>query len=123
MADLQRKSDLTPFEKLSRDLEKCFKNDPGRIQETMSNAFSMRQIGNETHGDLAEVAPSQFINDHLDGYTALHVGKDLFRSKRSEEDILVKSASGAEIPLSLKAYGVGPLQLSTNKTGSMFFPT
>ncbi len=86
----------------------------------MSNVFSMRMIGNKTHGDLAEIAFAEFITQHLDGYSATHVGKDLFRAKTAEEDILVHAPGGVDIPVSLKAYGVGPLQLSTNKSSSMF---
>lgn len=90
------------------------------IDQAMSNVFSMRIIGNKTHGDLAEVALSQFLTDHLDGFDAKHVGKDLFRAKSNEEDIEITTPSGAKVPLSLKAYGVGPLQMSTNKNNTMF---
>ena len=54
-------------------------------------------------------------------FESKHVGKDLFRSKQLEEDILVKSlVTGKELPISLKAYGDGPLQLSTDKEAAMF---
>lgn len=52
-------------------------------------------------------------------YESQHVGKDLFRSKEHEEDILVKSLVGSKkgvnVPISLKASGDGPLQLSTDE--------
>lgn len=94
---------------------------PGLIELTLSNIFTMRLIGNKTHGDLAEVAISEFINQYMYDYRSQHVGKDLFRSKGHEEDILITDElSGDEIPISLKAYGNGPLQLSTDKNSTMF---
>jgi hypothetical protein len=81
----------------------------------------MRQIGNKTHGDLAEIAISEFINQYMYDYKSRHVGKDLFRSKNHEEDILITNEiTGEDLPVSLKAYGVGPLQLSTDKNSVMF---
>lgn len=92
---------------------------PNLIINTLSNIFSMRIIGNKTHGDLAEIGLSEFINQFMYDFESQHVGKDLFRSKSHEEDILVKSIvgnnKGIGIPISLKAYGDGPLQLSTDK--------
>jgi hypothetical protein len=93
---------------------------PELFDTTMSNVFSLRDVGNKTHGDLAEVAIAEFVNAHLDEYSARHVGKDLFRQKTAEEDIEVTAPDGTRLPISLKAYGSGPLQLSTNKSGSMW---
>ncbi|MGH2510421.1 MAG: hypothetical protein ACRDHZ_23850 [Ktedonobacteraceae bacterium] len=94
---------------------------PRLIVTTLSNVFTMRLIGNKTHGDLAEVAISEFINQFMYDFESQHVGKDLFRSKSMEEDILVRSLiTGRELPISLKAYGDGPLQLSTDKDAVMF---
>lgn len=88
---------------------------------TLSNIFTMRLIGNKTHGDLAEIGITEFINQFMYDFRAQHVGKDLFRAKSHEEDILVISeVSGTKIPVSLKAYGDGPLQLSTDKSSDMF---
>ncbi len=88
---------------------------------TLSNIFTMRSIGNKTHGDLAEVGIAEFINQFMQDYSSVHVGKDLFRAKKKEEDIVVVSKStGKEIPISLKAYGIGPLQLSTDKKANLF---
>lgn len=87
----------------------------------MANIFSMRVIGNKTHGDLAEIALTEYINQFVDGFSARHTGKEKFRAKESEEDIRIKDLkNGFEIPLSIKTYGFGPLQLSTNKNSSMF---
>ena len=94
---------------------------PQLIVTTLSNIFTMRLVGNKTHGDLAEIGIAEFINQFMYDFRAQHVGKDLFRAKEHEEDILVTSEiSGTKIPISLKAYGDGPLQLSTDKTSEMF---
>lgn len=81
----------------------------------------MRLIGNKTHGDLAEIAIAEFVNQYMYDFRSTHVGKDLFRSKSHEEDIQVfNEITNAELPISLKAYGIGPLQLSTDKESKMF---
>ncbi len=54
---------------------------PQLINTTLSNIFAMRLIGNKTHGDLAEIAISEFINQFMYDFKSLHVGKDLFRAK------------------------------------------
>jgi hypothetical protein len=91
------------------------------IKNTLSNIFTMRLIGNKTHGDLAEIGIEEFINQYMDGYKCKHVGKDLYRAKEHEEDIVVTDArTNEEIPISLKAYGEGPLQLSTDKEAKLF---
>lgn len=94
---------------------------PKILTMTLQNIFSMRSIGNKTHGDMAEIAISEFINQYMYDFSSKHVGKDLFRSKKHEEDILIiDEISHKEIPVSLKAYGVGPLQLSTDKKQELF---
>lgn len=81
----------------------------------------MRLIGNKAHGDMGEIGIAEFVNQFMYDYEAKHVGKDLFRAKQSEEDILVRSlVNGDEAAISLKAYGDGPLQLSTDKNSLMF---
>jgi hypothetical protein len=94
---------------------------PQLITVTLSNIFTMRLVGNKTHGDLAEVAIAEFINKYMCGFKSIHVGKDLFRAKQSEEDIqIINEVTQAEFSVSLKAYGDGPLQLSTDKQSLMF---
>ena len=94
---------------------------PNLIETTLGNIFTMRLIGNKTHGDLAEIAISEFINQYMYDFRSVHVGKDLYRAKTREEDIsVISEITNAEIPVSLKAYGVGPLQLSTDKEFGMF---
>jgi hypothetical protein len=81
----------------------------------------MRLIGNKTHGDLAEIAISEFVNQFMYDFKSLHVGKDLFRSKESEEDIrITNEIHNIDFTISLKAYGDGPLQLSTDRNSRMF---
>ena len=94
---------------------------PQLILVTLSNVFTARLIGNKTHGDLAEIAVAEFINQYMYDFRSVHVGKDLFRAKQSEEDIvIINEISKAEFSVSLKAYGDGPLQLSTDKNAAMF---
>ena len=94
---------------------------PGLITTTLSNIFTMRLIGNKTHGDLAEIAIAEFINQYMYDFRSIHVGKDLYRAKSKEEDItIINEITKAEFPVSLKAYGDGPLQLSTDKSFGMF---
>lgn len=97
------------------------KKHPNLITMTLSNIFTMRLIGNKTHGDLAEIAISEFINQYMYDFKSIHVGKDLYRAKSKEEDITVENEITKEkFPISLKAYGDGPLQLSTDKNFQMY---
>lgn len=94
---------------------------PDLITTTLSNIFTMRLIGNKTHGDLAEIAIAEFINQYMYDFQSIHVGKDLYRAKSHEEDIkIINEITKAEFSVSLKAYGDGPLQLSTDKNFRMF---
>lgn len=97
------------------------KKHPSLITMTLSNIFTMRLIGNKTHGDLAEIAIAEFINQYMYDYKSVHVGKDLYRAKSKEEDITVENEiTNEKFPISLKAYGDGPLQLSTDKNFQMY---
>ena len=91
------------------------------IVNTLSNIFTMRLIGNKTHGDLAEIGIAEFINQFMYDFKSIHVGKDLFRAKEREEDIMIiNEVTKTQFPVSLKAYGDGPLQLSTDSYQKMF---
>lgn len=110
---------------LYKDFQERFKllatKHPKLIINTLSNIFTMRLIGNKTHGDLAEIGIAEFIHQFMYDFDSRHVGKDLFRAKEHEEDIvIINEISKEEIPVSLKAYGDGPLQLSTDKDALMF---
>lgn len=97
------------------------KKHPSLITMTLSNIFTMRLIGNKTHGDLAEIAIAEFINQYMYDFKSTHVGKDLYRAKSKEEDITVENEiTNEKFPISLKAYGDGPLQLSTDKNFQMY---
>ena len=94
---------------------------PRLIKTTLSNIFTMRLIGNKTHGDLAEIGISEFINQFMYDFNSIHVGKELYRAKEHEEDIkITNEISKVDFSISLKAYGDGPLQLSTDKNSTMF---
>lgn len=91
------------------------------VVNTLSNIFTMRLIGNKTHGDLAEIGIAEFINQFMYDFKSIHVGKDLFRAKEHEEDIvIINEVTKSKFPVSLKAYGDGPLQLSTDSNQKMF---
>lgn len=81
----------------------------------------MRLIGNKTHGDLAEIGIAEFVNQYMYDFKSLHVGKDLFRAKEREEDIqITNEIHDVKFTISIKAYGDGPLQLSTDKHSKIF---
>lgn len=106
---------LERFKRLATDHPEWFRN-------MLSNIFTMREIGNKTHGDLAEIAITEFIVQFMgDEYSCEHVGKKNYRSKKKEEDIVItEKRTKKEIPVSLKAYGDGALQLSTDKNNCLF---
>ena len=110
-----------PYDDFVDRLAILIKKSPLLITTTLSNIFTMRLIGNKTHGDLAEIAVSEFINQYMYDFRSVHVGKDLFRAKSKEEDIkIINELTNDEFPVSLKAYGHGPLQLSTDKEFRMY---
>lgn len=112
---------MTPYKEFALRFKLLISKNPHLITTTLSNIFTMRLIGNKTHGDLAEIAIAEFINQYMYDFKSIHVGKDLYRAKEHEEDIkIINEVTKAEFPLSLKAYGDGPLQLSTDKNFLMF---
>lgn len=110
-----------PYKDFTARLKLLVSKHPDLITTTLSNIFTMRLIGNKTHGDLAEIAIAEFINQYMYDFRSVHVGKDLYRAKLHEEDIrIINEITKVEFPVSLKAYGDGPLQLSTDKNFTMF---
>jgi len=110
-----------PYREFIARLALLFEKYPDLISTTLSNIFTMRLIGNKTHGDLAEIAIAEFINQYMYDFRSIHMGKDLYRAKTREEDIkIINEITSEEFPVSLKAYGDGPLQLSTDKESRMF---
>lgn len=109
------------YKEFTNRLKLLISKHPELITMTLSNIFTMRLIGNKTHGDLAEIAIAEFVNQYMYDFRSIHVGKDLYRAKSKEEDIkIINEMTKAEFPVSLKAYGDGPLQLSTDKNSLMF---
>ncbi|KKQ21680.1 MAG: hypothetical protein A3G45_02635 [Candidatus Staskawiczbacteria bacterium RIFCSPLOWO2_12_FULL_37_15] len=89
------------------------------VINTLSNIFTMRLIGNKTHGDLAEIGIAEFIKQFMYDYDSIHVGKDLFRAKEHEEYIMIiNEITKEKFPISLKAYGNGPLQCEVRYGGA-----
>jgi hypothetical protein len=114
-------SDPNPYDDFTNRFKLLISKRPDLIATTLGNIFTMRLIGNKTHGDLAEIAIAEFINQYMYDFRSEHVGKDLFRAKSQEEDIrVINEITQGEFPISLKAYGNGPLQLSTDKNAFMF---
>lgn len=112
---------MTAYQDFTTRFKLLISKHPDLITMTLGNIFTMRLIGNKTHGDLAEIAISEFINQYMYDFSSIHVGKDLFRAKSHEQDIeITNEISQESIPVSLKAYGNGPLQLSTDKAFAMF---
>jgi hypothetical protein len=109
------------FKDFTQRLTLFMSKHPDLVTTTLSNIFTMRLIGNKTHGDMAEIAIAEFINQYIYDFRSIHVGKDLYRAKSHEEDIrIINEITKADFPVSLKAYGDGPLQLSTDKNFLMF---
>ena len=112
---------MSPYKEFTARLRLLIGKNRHLVTTVLSNIFTMRLIGNKTHGDLAEIGIAEFINQFMYDFKATHVGKDLYRAKEREEDIqIVNEVTRAEFPVSLKAYGDGPLQLSTDKASRMF---
>lgn len=112
---------MTAYEEFITRFSKLTEKNKKVVFNTLSNIFTMRLIGNKTHGDLAEVGIAEFVSQFMYDYHGKHVGKDLYRAKQHEEDIVVTNEiTNEDIPISLKAYGDGPLQLSTDKNSLMF---
>ena len=113
--------ELTDFNDFKNRFKLLVGKNKKLVTNTLSNIFTMRLIGNKTHGDLAEIGIAEFINQFMYDYRSVHVGKDLFRAKEHEEDIvIINELTKTKFPVSLKAYGDGPLQLSTDKNQKMF---
>lgn len=119
--DIQPLDTMNAYQNFQERFKLLATKHPKLIANTLSNIFTMRLLGNKTHGDLAEVGIAEFIHQFMYDFDSKHVGKDLYRAKNHEEDIIIiDEISKEEIPVSLKAYGDGPLQLSTDKDFQLF---
>jgi len=72
---------MDPYKDFTSRLKLLVSKYPNIITTTLSNIFTMRLIGNKTHGDLAEIAIAEFINQYMYDFRSIHVGKDLYRAK------------------------------------------
>lgn len=61
------------FEEFTKRLRILITKHPALMVNTLSNVFTMRLVGNKTHGDLAEIAIAEFINQFMYDYEAKHV--------------------------------------------------
>ena len=112
----REKRTLNPYRDFTNRLRLSIGKHPDLITTTLSNIFTRRLIGNKTHGDLAEIAITEFINQFMYDFRSIHVGKDLYRAKNRKEDIkIINEITKAEFPVSLKAYGDGPLQFQRTR--------
>lgn len=113
-----------PYEQLrglQKQIQSPCKQKPSFDRQYPFKHIHQRLIGNKTHGDLAEIGMVEFINQFMYDFKSVHVGKDLFRAKEHEEDIIIiNEIADTKIPVRLKAYGDGPLQLSTDRRQKMF---
>ena len=65
---------MSSFDKFLEKFVKSFIGKDPMIFSVLGNVFSMRIIGNKTHGDLAEIALTEYINQFVSGYSAKHTG-------------------------------------------------
>ena len=57
--------DSAAYHDFTTRLKLLIEKHPNLIITTLSNIFTMRLIGNKTHGDLAEIAITEFINQYM----------------------------------------------------------
>ena len=55
----------TPYKDFTARFKLLIQKYPTLIITTLSNIFTMRLIGNKTHGDLAEIDIAVFINQYM----------------------------------------------------------
>ena len=77
---------LNPYKDFTDRLKLLIGKNPSLITTTLGNIFTMRLVGNKTHGDLAEIAIAEFINQYMYDFRSTHVGKDLYRAKSREKE-------------------------------------
>ena len=71
---------LNPFDDFKQRFKLIVSKERNLVINTLSNIFTMRLIGNKTHGDLAEIGIAEFVNQFMYDFKSIHVGKDLFRA-------------------------------------------
>ena len=68
-------SNQDPYKDFTDRFKLLISKHPTLIITTLSNIFTMRLIRNKTHGDLAEIAIAEFINQYMYDFRSIHVGK------------------------------------------------
>jgi hypothetical protein len=80
---------------------------PHLITTTLSNIFTMRLIGNKTHGDLAEIAIAEFINQFMYDFRAEYADNGLVIINEITQDFFhVKSRFKTKSPRKIAADGL-----------------
>ena len=59
---------MSSFDKFLKKFVESFSGKEPMIFSVLGNVFSMRIIGNKTHGDLAEIALTEYINQFVGGF-------------------------------------------------------
>ena len=67
---------MKPYKDFQDRFKLLVNKDRHLIVNTLSNIFTMRLIGNKTHGDLAEIGIAEFINQFMYDFKSVHVGKE-----------------------------------------------
>ena len=112
---------MSSFDKFLEQFVESFSGKDPMIFSVLGNVFSMRIIGNKTHGDLAEIALTEYINQFVDGFTAKHTGKEKFRAKEFEEDIRVaETATQKKFKLVSRLTDLVRFNFPQTKTGQCF---
>jgi len=65
----------TAYQDFTARFKLLISKNPHLIITTLSNIFTMRLIGNKTHGDLAEIAIAEFINQYMYDFRPFIQGK------------------------------------------------
>ena len=59
------------------------------VINTLSNIFTMRLIGNKTHGDLAEIGMAEFINQFMYDLKVFMLARIYFDQKNTRKILLL----------------------------------
>ena len=78
---------MKPYKDFQDRFKLLVNKDRHLIVNTLSNIFTMRLIGNKTHGDLAEIGIAEFINQFMYDFKSVHVKRRPFSGEEHEEDI------------------------------------
>ena len=72
------------YKDFTTHLKLLISKQPELITTTLGNIFTLRLVGNKTHGDLAEIAIAEFINQYMYQY----FGQFCMRGSRRGSSIL-----------------------------------